>query len=94
MDSKTEREDIVIAFITYIQPYNGRLAAVVSADKAKEILRASEHPESLTEKQLAYMANIKNVYLAKPYPHTEPKQDDTVAGVLQGMSEQIPRGDR
>lgn len=88
-----------MAFITFNHRYKGRLSQVVPATKAREIQAALNNPpDELTEEQGEFLLAIKKIYFGKPgrpEKAVEPATDHlTNPGVLQGMSEIIPRGDR
>jgi hypothetical protein len=52
-----------MAFIVFNQPYKGRLAQVVTADKARAIQQALDHPQdNLSAEQSAFLLAIKHVY--------------------------------
>lgn len=95
-----------MAMIVFNQRYKGRLAQVVTAEKAKKIQAVLDNPpDNLTEDQIAYFMAIKKVYQNKGsmMPKTAQKASTRLIddennrlniGVLQGKSEMLPRNDR
>lgn len=87
-----------MAFIRYIEPFNGHLAEVVSAEKARSIQDALDNPQDgLSDEQTAYLSNIQGVYHSKTRSAIYDEYTAstlTNEGVLQGKSEMLPRNDR
>jgi hypothetical protein len=95
-----------MAFIVFHTAYKGRLAQVVTAEKALAIQHALDHPQDgLSEQQSEFLLAIKKVYhnTGSHIPGSAQKRSTrliadennlTHEGVLQGMNESIPRNDR
>lgn len=85
-----------MAMIIFNRRYKNRLAMVVPAAKAKEIQDFLDNPpDDLTDEQSDFLLAIKQIY---PGTRRLPQEPDsshlTHQGIQQGVSQQLPTGDR
>jgi hypothetical protein len=89
-----------MAFIVFNQRYKGKLSQVVPANKARKIQAMLDNPpDDTTEEQGEFLLAIYKIYPGKSQRAAEtPRTLDTShlyhEGIQQGVSQQLPTGDR